>query len=317
VASRTTSADSESHREFFGLSLTDLARARELFHVQLLDYPNVVGTALGRYLIRDKDQWPSSPEKEKELLSQTRKRKPPRRLDNSGVRSYSWPCLLVFVRKWIDYGDVEEGQTSPDVLVPKRLWLPDGRVVPVCVVEAAPVELDRVPIETLLFPGSFLGAGYPVAATVQGRFRLGTIGPLVTNGQRVFALTSRHVLGPAGSDVRTFVHGVQDDIGRCAEVALTRVATREAYPRLSEGEAYLYVDVGLIDVDELDRWTSVAYGIGPLAPAADAGSATLTLALIGRTSSPMAQPAVRSAARSRGFCSATRQWAAPSTSPTS
>lgn len=44
-------ADS-SERDFFGLSLADLAYARGLFHVQLLDYPNVIGTALGRYLIR-------------------------------------------------------------------------------------------------------------------------------------------------------------------------------------------------------------------------------------------------------------------------
>jgi hypothetical protein len=278
-----SSAYPGSHRDFFGLSLADLARARSLFHVQLLDYPNVVGTALGRYLIRSSDPWPESQHDEKVLLSAGPKRKPPRRLDNSEVRAYSWPCVLVFVREWIDYGDVEDGRASPDVLVPKQLWLPDGRIVPVCVVEAKPVVLDHAPVESLLFPGSFLGAGYPVVANVQGRFRMGTIGPLVTDGQRVYALTSRHVLGPTGSAVRTFVHGVDTEVGRCQTMALTRVPIGEAYPRLADGDAYLNIDVGLIDIDEVDRWTSVAYGIGPLAPIADAGSASLSLALIART----------------------------------
>jgi hypothetical protein len=188
----------------------------------------------------------------------------------------------VFVRQWLDYDSVDKDDAA-SILLPKQLWLPDGRVVPICVVEAAAVELDRVPIETLLFPGSFVGAGYPVVTNVQGGTRVGTIGPLVTNGQRLFALTSRHVLGPTGSDVETFVHGASDRIGTCADGALTRVPVADVYPGLETDNAFLNLDVGLIDVDSVDRWTSVAYGIGPLAPVADERSASLSLALIGRT----------------------------------
>jgi hypothetical protein len=271
-----------THLDFYGLSLADLAMARALFHVQLLDHENVVGTAVGRYLIRKSDPWPTNQAEEQRAISTKRTNKPPRTLGNSEVRVYSWPCVLVFVREWVDYGDVEKGKVAGDVLLPKQLWLPDGRVVPVCVVEAKPVELGHDPVETMLFPGAFLGPGYPITREVQGLFRVGTAGPLVTDGQRTYALTSRHVLGAPGSEVHTFVHGTEVAIGVAADAALSRVPMDDAYPELESAEAYLNVDVGLIDVDEADRWTSVAYGIGPLAPIADARSASLSLALIGR-----------------------------------
>lgn len=51
------------------------------------------------------DPWPQNQEGERKVLSPRRRRKPPRRLDNSEVRSYSWACLLVFVREWINYSD--------------------------------------------------------------------------------------------------------------------------------------------------------------------------------------------------------------------
>jgi len=270
--------DVGSRRDFFGLSLADLARARALYHVQLLEYRNVVGTALGRYLVRTSDPYPQDKAEEAEVLGGARRQRPPRRLDNSEIRAYSWPCVLVFVGEWIDYDSVED----QDVLLPRQLWLPDGRVVPICVVEATPVPLDRVPAEELLFPGSFYGPGYPLTATVQGGFRVGTTGPLVTDGRRLYALTSRHVLQGAGTEVRTFVHGEELRIGTCAAPELTRVPLGDAYPALDTPGAFLNLDVGLVDVDDVERWTSVAYGIGPLGTVADGGSASLTLALIGR-----------------------------------
>src|SRR5262249_53385827 len=117
-------------------------------------------------------------------------------------------CVLAFVSEWINYNTVADDAVKSSVLLPKQLWLPDGRIVPVCVVETKQVKLDETPVGSLLFPGSFFGAGYPVSANVQGRGRLGTIGPVVTDGQRVYALTSRHVLGSTGSHVNTFVHGM-------------------------------------------------------------------------------------------------------------
>lgn len=44
-------------RDFASLSLLDLLRARDLFHVHLLNKRNVVATAVGRYLIRKSDPY--------------------------------------------------------------------------------------------------------------------------------------------------------------------------------------------------------------------------------------------------------------------
>ena len=44
-----------SSPEFNSLSLADVLEAREQFHVHLMHKANVVGTAVGRYLIRKED----------------------------------------------------------------------------------------------------------------------------------------------------------------------------------------------------------------------------------------------------------------------
>jgi hypothetical protein len=163
------SRPSNEHREFFGLSLKDLAFTRDLFHLQLLDHPNVVGTALGRYLIRVDDPWPRDEGSAQTLLAAAPRQRPPRRLDNSEVRPYSWPCVLVLVSEWIDYGAVAEGTRDPGDLLPRQLWLPDGRRVPVCVVETRPVGENRQPLGTLRFPKGLLGSGLPVVTDVQVR----------------------------------------------------------------------------------------------------------------------------------------------------
>ena len=274
------------HREFFGLSLMDLTHARDLYHVQLLDHPNVVGTAVGLYLIRVGSRWPQSQSDSKELLSPGRRGLEARRLDNSEVRPYSWPCVLVFVEKWIDPAAVESGRANPDDMVPERLWLPDGRAVPLCVVEAQAIEDSHQVMLGLEFPRSFVGSGYPVVTETQGRSRIGTIGCVTTNGTKYFALTSRHALGDAGSSVDTMMNGEHVHIGTCSELGLTRLALADAYPQLNvvpTGQAFLNLDVGLIEIANVNDWTTTAFGIGDIGPVADARSQSLSLNLVGRS----------------------------------
>src|SRR5262249_35561397 len=45
-------------RDFATLSVKDLLEARDLYHFHLANRENVVGTAIGRYLIRSRDPWP-------------------------------------------------------------------------------------------------------------------------------------------------------------------------------------------------------------------------------------------------------------------
>ena len=83
---------------FNSLSLQDLLAARDQFHAHLMHKPNVVGTAVGRYLIRNSDPVP---------VPGVPTVRPPgpkteRTLENSAVRDYSWPCILVFVSRWVD-----------------------------------------------------------------------------------------------------------------------------------------------------------------------------------------------------------------------
>ena len=88
--------------DFSTLSLKDLIEARDLYHFHLMSKANVVGTAVGLYLIRDKEDWPK---RRGEGFRPRHKVTYARTFANSEVRDYSWPCILVLVRKWIDEED--------------------------------------------------------------------------------------------------------------------------------------------------------------------------------------------------------------------
>ena len=112
--------------QFGHLNIVDLLAAREQYHVFLTKHPNVVATAIGRYLIRKPGFDDPGPDGER----------PVRTLTNSAVDlEKSWPCVLVFVDKWQSEKDLVNSR-SPGAVVPKTLYLQDGRAVPVCIVLA-------------------------------------------------------------------------------------------------------------------------------------------------------------------------------------
>src|SRR5262245_40032203 len=111
------------------LSLKDLLDAQDLYHIHLMQHPHVVATAVGRYRIRCEDSWPDENGTVKKSGTGERT------LENSEVRPYSWPCILAFVDEWIPATQFSKGSRyDPDQIVPKTLYLPDGRRVPVCVI---------------------------------------------------------------------------------------------------------------------------------------------------------------------------------------
>src|SRR5262249_30411665 len=120
----------KTSRNFASLSLKDLIEARDLFHYHLINKKNVVATALGLYRIRIGDPWPS----ERDPDPQVRRTHSRRTLSNSQVRPYSWPCVYVSVSDWEEEAALAETNSSD--VVPTTLYLPDGRSVPVCVIEA-------------------------------------------------------------------------------------------------------------------------------------------------------------------------------------
>src|SRR5262245_49800373 len=105
--------------DFSSLSVKDLLDAREAYHVHLAHLDAVYATAIGRYLIRDDDGNARNPgqHSDPETLG-------PRTLDNSSSKSWSWPCVLVFVRKWFDRAEIRKNPDLASQLVPSFLFLP-------------------------------------------------------------------------------------------------------------------------------------------------------------------------------------------------
>ncbi len=269
----------QSDHDYDHLALKDLLDAQDLYHVHLMRHPHMVATALGRYRIRHDDSWPGQ--------TPVKHGKGERTLENSEVRPYSWPCVLAFVDEWEPASHFGHGgKYDPDQFVPKTLYLPDGRRVPVCVVRA-PREQKVPPTPPVRFPLNNIGGGRPILARVQGQEHVATIACLVRDGHKVFALTNRHVTGEAGEVLYSHRSGVTESVGVSAARQLTRIPFTDLYPGFAGKNIFVNLDIGLIDIDHLDDWTAQValdddalenYTVGPLM---DLSSQTLSLALIG------------------------------------
>jgi hypothetical protein len=271
VYEEVTMAISQQDR-FHALSVRDLLDAREAYHVHLSHKANVFATAIGLYLIRGGDDDAKRPGSHKRKAGA-----PPRTLANSSVKDWSWPCVLVFVRKWSKRRDFAR---APDQMVPPFLYLPDGRVVPVCVVEAGPGQIDHL-ADPHIYPSDLVGGGYPCLADVQGMRRTGSIGCLVTDGDGVFALTNRHVAGPEGREISTLVAGTRRRIGLSAGRAIGKKPFEQVYPGWAGSRVLANLDAGLVRVDDVNSWTAQVYGIGEMGPIFDLDVTNFDLSLIG------------------------------------
>ena len=261
----------DSDDAFAHLSLRDLMEAHDLYHAHLSRHPNVVATAIGRYRIRGKDSWPNDPKPHHHG-------KGVRTLENSEVRAYSWPSILVFVSQWEDPAHFAE---RPSEMVPTTLFLPDGRKVPVCVIEAPKPEATEIAARNIVFPVNNLGPGRPVLASVQGQTYVATVGCLVSDGHKVYALTNRHVAGAQGETVFARRGGDDTPIGRTAPGSLGRLPFSEVYPSLPGRDTFVNLDLGLVDIDDLSAWTTKVDGIGVVGPMADFSDGNLSLSLVG------------------------------------
>ena len=252
------------------LSLRDLLDARDQYHLHLMRHKNVVATALGRYRIRISDSWPNRAGEGKRHGTGVRT------LRNSQVRPYSWPAILVFVKQWEDPKSL-----APDDVVPKTLYLADGRKVPVCVIEAPKEDLNEDRPMSVAFPVNNIGGGSPLIVETQGRRYLATIACLVSDGHTVYAMTNRHVAGEAGEVIYSKLGGALERIGVSASRHLTRVPFASHYPGWAGKDTYVNLDVGLVQIDDLDRWTAKIRGIGQMGKMVDLSSSNISLSLVG------------------------------------
>src|SRR5262245_10708576 len=211
----------KSSSNFASLSLKDLAEARNLFHYHLMNKKNVVATALGLYRVRKSDPWPTKDDPD---AATPRTRTGERRtLFNSEVRPYSWPCVYVFVSTWEHERALSE--SNPSDVVPKSLFLPDGRAVPVCVIEARKQHFskDMQVRKAARAPRNLLGPGSTILnKNGQGLTRLGTAGCIVRDGETFYVLTNRHVAGAPGTPISAWLPHREPEIGVSAPKGTTR-----------------------------------------------------------------------------------------------
>ncbi|MCA1815211.1 MAG: hypothetical protein LC746_02165 [Acidobacteria bacterium] len=256
---------------FNSLSLLDLLEARDLYHLHLTERKGVIATAIGRYLIRKGDPEPGE---------EGRKGTGAKSLENTEIRRYSWPCVLVFVERWIDEADIRKEGYKPTDMVPSALHMPNGKVVPVCVVEAPRDPVRHEATTTAAFPKTFIGGGYPVIADVQGEQHVASIGCLLTDGHLTYALTNRHVAGEPGETLYSLLGGARAEIGWSSEKQLGRLLFKDVYTGWPGQNVYVNADVGLIEVKDKNRWTPQVYSVGVVDQLADVSIENLSLQLV-------------------------------------
>lgn len=263
----------ESVQDFQNLSVRDLLDARAQYHWHLVNRANVVGTAIGLYLIRDRDPWPRRAGDPIRDLPHDE----PRRLGNSNVRPYSWPCVLAFVRRW-----KEPEQLGRDLL-PRTLYLPDGRAVPVCVVlvePARPAPPGRARGAQRPWPAGHAGPGLGLVVRTQGLEREATAGCLVSDGHTVYVLTNRHVSGDTGERICVRTRDGLTEIGTASRHRLGRRRWQDLYPGLAGESTYVNLDAGLVTLADAAAWTSAFYGIGDVGELADLNEGNIGLQLV-------------------------------------
>ncbi|MFZ2053101.1 MAG: hypothetical protein WAU81_02780 [Candidatus Aminicenantales bacterium] len=272
-------------RDFFSLSITDLIDAREAYHVHLDSLEHVVATAIGRFYIRESDEDNKVPGKIKRYGKGGL-----RTLSNSWIRDWSWPCVLVFIDYWAKPKDLAK---QPDQTVPRLLYLPDGRVVPTCVIYMKAAPKEEAGVEHLSFASKTLGGGYFCFTESQQVQRIGTLGCLVKKEGELYALTCGHVAGAVGNEVFTYVRSNKESIGTSHPVRLAKRKFSEVYPKWPGDRTLVNIDAALVRLSDARAWTFQVFGIGEMARMIDLGPETLTLDILGtpvRAFSPVSGP---------------------------
>lgn len=257
-------------RSFQSLTIYDLLEARSRHHQKLaVQFSNVVGTAIGffRYRIHE-DSYRTADAAYDRVNERLRPKKASRMIgkartiETSAVRPWSPPCILVFVDSWLSADDFRK---KPDKIIPPFLETDDARLVPTCVILAQQDDAAPDPSKHLNFPSHLFGGGYAAVSDVQGKEHVSSIGCLVTDGDRMFALTNRHVTG-AEKDrtISTYVRHQHVRIGVSSGTDVGRVPSSKVYSKWPGQESYSNIDAGLILLDNVANWTTQVYGLGKL-----------------------------------------------------
>ncbi len=270
-----TAAKNLFAHDFRSLAVKDLLDARDQFHVHLAHKPNVFSTAIGLYLIRTSD-----PDSGNDSRHRTRRPKAsPRTLLNTVVKDWSWPCILVFVTEWLTLDDL---RSKPDQVIPPFVYMPDGRMVPICVVLAESSNLPPRVVAPSSLADSTVGIGCPIYVDAQGMRRMGTAACLVSDGSDFYILTNTHLAGESGRAVRALLRGIPLLIGTTHGARnLTEKTFSEVYPELPGRDSVVNIDAAIVRMEDATAWNPKALA-QPLGPVADFSAQTASLSWIGR-----------------------------------
>jgi hypothetical protein len=109
----------------------------------------------------------------------------------------------------------------------------------------------------------------------------------VTDGDAVYALTNRHVVGDEGRPIYSMLRGDRVQIGTSARARpdqrsqLGKKLFKDIYQGWPGERTYANVDAGLIRVDNVNYWTAQVFGVGELDDPVDLHTDTISLDLIG------------------------------------
>ena len=272
-------------RNYFSLSLTDLIEAREAYHVHLDSMEHIVATAIGRFRIRKKDSDFQNPSKVEGYG-----KRGPRTFANSEILKWSWPCVLVLSDYWYSPEELNE---QPYFAVPPYLFMPDGRVVPTCLIYLEPSPQQAPGIEQISFPSKTLGGGYSCFTESQQVQRFGTLGCLAKKEGALYALTCAHVAGAPGNKIYTYLRSNKETIGASHPVRISKQKFGEVYPKWPGARTLVNVDAALVRVSDASAWTSQVFGIGEIGRMVDFSPESLNLDILGtpvRAFSPVSGP---------------------------
>lgn len=257
------------------LSVRDLLDARDHYHVHLANLPTVQGTAIGRYRIRreDPDFKEPVPEHDGNELG-------PRTLRNSDFRDWSWPCVLVFVNKWLDKETLAK---RPEMAVPPLLYLPDGRQVRTCPILVEQRERNLPAAETAVYAASKFGPNFQVYVEDQGATRMGVASAIVEDGACAYVLVSRHLTSGADSGKGVFAlpRNKRETIGYVTARSVNSVPLENIYPGFGGRNAELTLDVSLVKLANVGACTTQYLGVGTMGRPIDLSADTMSLNLIG------------------------------------
>jgi hypothetical protein len=138
----------------------------------------------------------------------------------------------------------------------------DGRKAPICVIKIDRDEMGHPWEASYTFPTNLTSGGFPLMVDVQGQEHVASVGCLVSDGHRTYALTNRHVAGEPGTPIYSLIGNNRIQIGRATKHILTRKAFSDVYQGWPAKNVYIDLDAALIDIDDVNRWTTQIYGVG-------------------------------------------------------